>query len=98
MTQTTCPSCGIGFDNPRKSGSSALRGRLLFGPERLIWKPRIDSTAYDLCPNCGARVLSSEVQSMRDASRRKLGTMGIVYGVVVLLIAGLGAIVWLAGP
>jgi predicted RNA-binding Zn-ribbon protein involved in translation (DUF1610 family) len=98
MSQTMCPSCGVRFDNNREPGSSTLRGRLLFGPERLILKPRVDSAAYDLCPNCGNRFLSSEFETMRNASRRKLGLMGVIYGVVALLIAGLGAVVWLAGP
>jgi hypothetical protein len=96
MSQTTCPSCAFAFDNDRKAGSNALRGRLLFGPERLVSKPRADSTAYDLCPSCGKRFLSSEFESMRALSRKKLGVMGAVYGVVALLIAGLGAVVWLA--
>jgi hypothetical protein len=96
MSQTTCPSCRFAFDNHRKAGSTTLRGRLLFGPERLISKPRADSTAYELCPSCGSRFLSSEFESMRALSRKKLGVMGIIYGVVALLIVGVGAVVWLA--
>jgi len=98
MSQTACSTCSFSFDNHRAPGASALRGKLLFGPERLISKPRADSTAYDVCPNCGNRFLSSEFETMRDLSRKKLGAMGVVYGAVALLIVGLGAVVWLAGP
>jgi len=97
MSQATCPSCSFSFDNHREPGAGSLRGKLLFGPERLISKPRADSSAHDLCPNCGARFVSSEFETMRDLSRKKLGAMGLIYGIVALLIVGLGAVVWLAG-
>lgn len=94
MSRTMCPSCGLGFDNHREGGLATLRGKLLFGPERLVGKSRLDSAARDLCPNCGHRFVSSEFEAMRDLSRRKLGAMGVIYGVVTLIIACLVVLVW----
>jgi hypothetical protein len=55
MSQTTCPSCGFGFDNHRPGGAEELRRRLVYGTERLIYNPKADSTAYDTCPGCGTQ-------------------------------------------
>ena len=97
MSQTTCPSCGFGFDNQRPVGISQLRGRLLFGPERVISKPRVDSNAYDTCPKCGTRFLSSEMNMLRALARLKLQSAAAVYGGVALLIVVVGVVVWLFG-
>lgn len=97
MSQTTCPSCGFGFDDHRPIGAEGLRGRLLFGPERLISKPRVDSTAFDTCPSCGNRFVSGELATFRAFARLKLRSMGIIYGLMGLLIAALGTTVWVLG-
>lgn len=97
MSQTKCPSCGFSFDNHRPGGAVALRGRLLFGPERLIGKARVDETAFDICPNCGNRFLANEVEFFGTFARAKLQSMAAIYAVVALGVVTLLAIVLVSG-
>jgi hypothetical protein len=97
MSQAKCPSCGFGFDNHRRSGDlEGLRGRLLYGPERLIGKARLDGPAFDTCPNCGNKFPSAEFRFFGEFARAKIQSMGAIYAVVGLLVTAAGVSLWLA--
>ena len=97
MSQTTCPSCGFGFDNHRPAGAEELRGRVLYGPERLIYNVKADSAAYDTCPKCGKQFLSTEFRKLRMLVRVKFRSASLVYGLGAILILAVAAAVWLSG-
>ena len=97
MSQTQCPSCGFEFDNHRPRGAEALRGRLLFGPERLITKARVDANAFDACPSCANRFVAPEVAIAGKFVRAKLGTMGALYGTVAFAVVALVAVLLVSG-
>jgi hypothetical protein len=95
MSQAKCPSCGFGFDNHRSGDPEELRGRLLYGPERLIGKARLDGPAFDTCPNCGNKFPSEEFRFFGEFARAKIQTMGGIYAVVGILVVALGMWLWL---
>jgi hypothetical protein len=97
MSQTQCPSCGYAFDNQRPQGAEKLRGRLLYGPERLIAKARVDGGAFDVCPNCSTRFVAEEVEVFSTLARAKLRSMSAIYGGVALAAAALVAVLWVSG-
>jgi hypothetical protein len=76
MSETKCPSCGFGFDNHRSAGPEQLRGRMLFGPERLIANAKLNDASFDICPNCGSRFPSAEFRIFGEFARSKLRSMG----------------------
>lgn len=96
MSQAKCPSCGFTFDNHRSGDPEELRGRLLYGPERLIAKARLDESALDSCPNCGNRFPSQEFRFFGEFARARIQTMGGVYAAVSLVVVALGVSLWLA--
>ena len=97
MSQARCPACGHGFDNHRDDPSEELRSRLLFGPERLVVKARLNAAALDTCPNCGHEFASREFSIFGQFVRARLRSMGGIYALVgVLVVAGVAAI-WVAG-
>jgi uncharacterized C2H2 Zn-finger protein len=95
MSQAKCPSCGQLFDNRRDHPS--LRHRLLFGPERLIVTAHLNAAALDTCPSCGHEFASREFSIFGEFVRARLRSMGALYAVVGLLVAGSVAILWMAG-
>jgi hypothetical protein len=95
MSQASCPSCGQLFDNQRDHPS--LRHRLLFGPERLIVNARLNAAALDTCPNCGHQFASPEFGIFGQFVRARLRSMGGLYAVIGLLVAGSVAILWVVG-
>ena len=95
MSQTKCPSCGFAFDNQRSTGPEVLRGRLLYGPERLIAKARLDAAAFDTCSSCGNRFVSKEFRFFGDFARAKLRSMGAIYALVGILVMAI--LIWLTG-
>jgi len=97
MSQTECPACGFGFDNHRPAGAEELRGRMLYGPERLITKARVDPGAFDTCPNCGNRFVAPEVEIIGTFARAKLRSMGAIYAGVALVVAVVVAMLWVSG-
>ena len=97
MSQAKCPQCGFGFDNHRNSGVEQLRGRMIFGPERLVANPKMDAAATDTCPKCGSSFPSSEFQVFGDFSRAKLRSMAGVYATVGVVVVALALSVWLSG-
>jgi|SRR5450631_633005 len=97
MSQAKCPSCGFGFDNHRSAGPEQLRGRMLFGPERLIANAKLNDAAFDICPSCGSRFPSAEFRIFGEFARSKLRSMGGIYAVVGIFIVVLGISIWLGG-
>jgi hypothetical protein len=97
MSQAKCPSCGFGFDNHRDAGPEQLKGRMLFGPERLIAKARLDDAAFDTCPKCGNRFPSEEYQFFGQFARLKLRSMGGIYAIAGILIIVVAISIWLGG-
>lgn len=96
MSQATCPSCGFGFDNHRKPAHE-LRDRLLYGPERLIGRAKLNKEAFDTCPKCKTRFESAEFKFFGEFARAKLRSMGGVYALVGLLLVAFVAGIWLSG-
>jgi hypothetical protein len=96
MSQAKCPSCGFGFDNQRRP-EKELRGRLLYGPERLIGRRRLDAEAFDMCPKCGTRFESAEFQFFGEFARAKLHSMAGVYALVMLVVVAFVISIWLSG-
>ena len=97
MSQAKCPHCGFGFDNQRSAGPERLRGRLLYGPERLIAKAKLDGASFDICPNCGNRFPSQEFVFFGEFARAKLRSMGSIYAVAGIFIVVLAISIWLGG-
>lgn len=97
MSQTKCPSCGFNFDNQRGTGPEVLRGRLLYGPERLIAKARLDAAAFDTCASCGKEFASKEFRFFGEFARARIRSMGGIYAMVGILAIAMVAAIWLAG-
>jgi hypothetical protein len=95
MSQAKCPSCGFGFDNHRKPVRE-VRNRLLYGPERLIGRARLNAESFDTCPNCAARFESAEFKFFGEFARAKLHSMGGVYALVGFLVVAFVASIWLS--
>jgi rubredoxin len=95
MSQAKCPSCGFAFDNHREGGTRSLRGRLLFGPERLIATAKRKASDMDLCPNCGTRFVSEEFAIFGKFARARLQSVGAVYAVVGLVVVAMIASFWM---
>lgn len=96
MSQAACPSCGFRFENHRDGASELRAGRLVYGTERVIYQPKMDSSAYDTCPKCGAAFVSSEFDRLRAIVRTKRNVAAFVYGMVGLLITAVAATIWLS--
>jgi hypothetical protein len=87
MSETTCPVCRCRFDNHRDNSPEWLRGRLTYGPERLIVNAKLNSAAVDVCPSCGARFATDNFRFISEFVRAKLRSMGAIYGLVVVMTA-----------
>jgi hypothetical protein len=94
-TPAHCPSCGFSFDNRRDAGLEGLRGKLLYGPERLIVNARLDAGGLDLCPSCGKRFVSNDFRFFGEFVRARLHSMGGVYALVLAVIAAFVAALWM---
>jgi predicted RNA-binding Zn-ribbon protein involved in translation (DUF1610 family) len=88
MSQTKCPSCGISFENGRHASCEDLRGRLTFGPERLIVNSQVTARDLDTCPSCGKAFVSDPFLLFGQFVRARLHTMGAVYALVFALAVG----------
>jgi predicted RNA-binding Zn-ribbon protein involved in translation (DUF1610 family) len=95
ITDTRCPSCGFAFDSRRAADPEGLRGKLLYGPERLIVNARLDASGFDQCPSCGNRFVSEDFRFFGEFVRARLRSMGGVYALVFVLIAAFAAAFWL---
>ena|SRR6185437_14177400 len=95
MSQAKCPGCGFDFDNHRNAGPEQLRGRMLYGPERLIAKAKLDGAALDTCPSCGNRFPSREFRFFGEFARAKLRSMAGIYALVGILAGALAVSIWL---
>lgn len=93
-----CPSCGFAFDSARAGGPEALRGRLIYGPERLVVNAKLDAASFDVCPACGKHFVSDQFRFFSEFVRARLRSMGGIYALVVVLIAALAAAVWIGKP
>ena len=83
MSQAKCPSCGFGFDNHRRSGSlRGLRGRLLYGPERLIRKLDWTAPHSTPAPNCGRDKFPQREFTSSASCQAKIQSMGAIYAVM----------------
>jgi hypothetical protein len=87
MSETICPTCNHRFDNRRDNSPEWLRGRLTYGPERLIVNAKLNSAAMDVCPSCGSRFATDNFRFISEFVRMKLRSMGAIYGLVALMIA-----------
>ena len=85
MSQTQCPSCGLGFDNGRTLSYEDLRGRMLYGPERLIVNAKLDAAAFDRCPSCGREFVSAPFRVFGEFVRARIHSMGWMYALVLLV-------------
>jgi len=90
-----CPSCDFAFDSRRDADLEGLRGKLLYGPERLIVNARLDASGLDLCPSCGKRFVSDDFRFFGEFVRARLHSMGGVYAFVFALIAAFVAALWI---
>jgi hypothetical protein len=97
MSRATCPSCGSQFDNHRPHGPRSLRGRLLFGPERLIAKAKRQASDLDTCPRCRHAFVSDDFAFFGRFARARLQSMAGIYAIAGLLIAAMVASLWLSG-
>jgi hypothetical protein len=86
MTPTICPSCGTAFDNVRAASAEGLRGRLTYGPERLIVNAQLSARNFDTCPQCGRRVASGAARFFAQFVRARLRLMSVPYVLVLLVI------------
>ncbi len=61
-----------------------LRGRMLYGPERLIVNARLNAAALDHCPSCGREFASVPFRMFGEFVRARIRSMGAVYALVAL--------------
>jgi hypothetical protein len=97
-SQARCPACGLRFASARGAGPEALRGRLVYGPERLVVNAKLDAAAFEVCPSCGKRFVSDQFRVFGEFVRARLHSMGGIYALVVVLIAAIAAVVWIGSP
>ena len=83
--QTSCPACGFAFDNRRTLSVEGLRGRFLYGPERLIVNTKLTAASLDKCPSCGREFVSAPFRIPGEFVRVKIRSMGVVYALVLLV-------------
>ena len=95
VSDTRCPSCGFAFDNRRAPDPEGLRGKLLYGPERLIVSAKLDASGFDECPSCGNRFVSEDFRFFGEFVRARLHSMGGVYAFVAAIIVAFIAAFWL---
>jgi hypothetical protein len=84
MSRIQCPSCHFAFEDGRPAGLEGLRGRLLYGPERLIVNAHLNAAALDSCPSCGRQFASAPFSMLGEFVRARIGLMGAVYALVAL--------------
>jgi hypothetical protein len=94
MSQIQCPSCKFAFDDGKTLSLEGLRGRMLYGPERLIVNARLDAASFDKCPSCGREFVAPSFRIFGEFVRARIRSMGGLY-VAVLLLAAI-AVVFLA--
>jgi rRNA maturation protein Nop10 len=94
MTSTKCPSCGSAFESTHDASPEALRGRLTYGPERLIVNAQLGARNFDTCPQCGRRIVSAPSRFFAQFVRARLRSMSVPYFLVVLVIAAVLVAAW----
>ena len=97
MSQTKCPSCGLRFENGRRTSYEELRRRLTFGPERLIVNSQLNARAFDTCPSCGKVFASDPFLLFGQFVRARLRSMGALYALVFALAAAVLLVALLQG-
>ena len=85
MSQSQCPSCGVRFENGKTFSYEDLRGRMLYGPERLIVNAKLGASAMDTCPSCGKEFVSAPFRIFGEFVRARIRSMGGVYALVFLV-------------
>lgn len=96
--RSACPACGLAFSTSRAGGLEAMRGRMVYGPERLVVNSKLDAAAFDTCPACGERFAAPQMRIFGEFVRARLRSMGMLYGAVIVVIAALAASVLLGRP